>query len=116
MNALFIARSQDDLIMPSPPLGLVCVATAVKHSGHSTAILDISDLNTARTTLAHRIASLGPDAICISIRNIDDQTMQGTRFLLGDIKDIIGWCRECTGAPVIVGGAAFSIYPEEVLR
>ena len=56
-----------------------------------------------------------PQAIGISVRNIDDQNMDNPRFLLDQAKDVVSWCKADTNAPVILGGAGYSIFPETAL-
>ena len=58
---------------------------------------------------------LKPEVIGLSVRNIDDQTMVNTRFLLSPLKDIVALCRSLCGAPIVLGGAGFSIFPESAL-
>ena len=61
------------------------------------------------------IESLRPDVIGIAVRNIDDQSMENTRFLLQEVKDVVAACRSHSQAPIILGGAGYSIFPESVL-
>jgi radical SAM superfamily enzyme YgiQ (UPF0313 family) len=56
-----------------------------------------------------------PEVIGIAVRNIDDQRMENPRLLLGPVKEIVMVCKGLTDAPVILGGAGYSIYPVEVL-
>jgi radical SAM superfamily enzyme YgiQ (UPF0313 family) len=51
----------------------------------------------------------------LSVRNIDDQTMANPRFLLAPLKEVIALCRSLCSAPIVLGGAGFSILPESTL-
>jgi radical SAM superfamily enzyme YgiQ (UPF0313 family) len=42
--------------------------------------------------------------------------MAGTRFLLDPLKKISETCRACSKAPIILGGAGYSMYPERLLE
>ena len=42
--------------------------------------------------------------------------MAGTRFLLEPLKKIAATCRACSKAPIILGGAGYSMYPERLLE
>ncbi len=86
MKVLFISLSMPDLIMPTLPLGLVSVATAAQRDGHEVRILDSTAGSDAAQQAAEAIAAFAPDAIGISVRNIDDQSMRETRFLLEPLQ------------------------------
>ena len=56
-----------------------------------------------------------PEVVGISVRNIDDQDMQSRRFLLEPVKDLVSGCRACTDAPIVLGGAGYSMFPDAAL-
>ena len=62
------------------------------------------------------VQELRPDVIGISVRNVDNQDMTETRFLLEPVREIIDVCRTASNATIVIGGAGFSIFPEAVLR
>ena len=41
--------------------------------------------------------------------------MRNPRFLLDQARDVISWCKEASTAPIILGGAGFSILPDVIL-
>jgi radical SAM superfamily enzyme YgiQ (UPF0313 family) len=53
--------------------------------------------------------------IGVSVRNIDDQNMENPRFLLGPVREIVAVCRNLSDAPIVLGGAGYSIFPESAL-
>jgi radical SAM superfamily enzyme YgiQ (UPF0313 family) len=57
-----------------------------------------------------------PHVIGISVRNIDDQNMPRPQFLLAPVREVIATCRSLSDAPIILGGAGYSIFPESALR
>jgi hypothetical protein len=57
-----------------------------------------------------------PDVVGISVRNIDDQVMDNPAFLLDQVKDVVASCRSFSGAPLVLGGAGYSMYPESALE
>ncbi len=115
MKVLFITISMPDLIMPTLPLGIVCVATAAQRDGHEVRIQEICAGSDAGQQAAEAITDFAPDAIGISVRNIDDQSMHDTRFLLEPLQAIVASCRRLSKAPIILGGAGYSMYPERLL-
>jgi radical SAM superfamily enzyme YgiQ (UPF0313 family) len=62
-----------------------------------------------------RIIAFCPDVIGISVRNIDDQNMQNPRFLLDETRTVIETCRATSSAPIVLGGAGYSLFPDAVL-
>jgi radical SAM superfamily enzyme YgiQ (UPF0313 family) len=56
------------------------------------------------------------DIIGISVRNIDNIVMGQSRFFITELIFILDAIREITDAPVVLGGAALMIMPEEILR
>jgi radical SAM superfamily enzyme YgiQ (UPF0313 family) len=50
------------------------------------------------------------------VRNIDDQNMADPKFLLPPVREVVKTCRSLCDAPIIVGGAGYSIFPESAMR
>ena len=115
MKILFISANTEKINMPALPLGLACVAAATKKSGHDVAIVDLMTESDVRTVLRQAIGGFRPDIIGLSVRNIDDQNMENPRFLLGPVKDVVAVCRSLSEAPIVLGGAGYSIFPESTL-
>jgi hypothetical protein len=116
MKILFIYYNTPELIMPTLPLGLVCVATAVKRDGHEVQLLEIQAGTDPRQALLQAIRDMQPDAVGVSVRNIDDQTMHNTRFLLDPVRAIVAACREFTDAPVSLGAPGTACILKASLR
>lgn len=95
------------------PLGIAHLATALQVRGYDVLI---ADLNKDGDGLSERIAVYGPDFIGISIRNIDDMLIQNTRSFIAPLSDVVAAARSVSQATVILGGSAFSLFPERLLR
>jgi radical SAM superfamily enzyme YgiQ (UPF0313 family) len=115
MKVLFISANTEKINMPTLPLGLACVAAATKKSGHDVAIVDLMMESDVRSVLRQAIEGFRPDIIGLSVRNIDDQNMENPGFLLGSVKDVVAVCRSLSEAPIVLGGAGYSIFPESAL-
>ena len=61
--------------------------------------------------LENEVKRFRPQVIGISMRNIDDQTMKDTAFLLGPVKEVVKRCRDLSDAAIVLGGAGYSIFP-----
>jgi len=61
------------------------------------------------------IQDFQPELIGISVRNIDDQSREHHRFLLEPVKGVVSACRTLSSAPIVLGGAGYTIFPQAVL-
>jgi len=116
MRVLLISANTETINMPVLPLGLACVAEAVKNAGHEIRLVDLMDQRDSRLVLADVINEFQPEIVGISVRNIDDQCMGNPKFLLDSVKDVVSHCRILTNAPITIGGAGYSIFPESSLE
>jgi radical SAM superfamily enzyme YgiQ (UPF0313 family) len=102
--------------MPVLPLGLACVAAATRNAGNEVALLNLMFEGDPMLGIRNSLEDFRPNLIGISARNIDDQNLPRPQFLLAPVKEIIASCRSMSGAPIILGGAGYSIFPESALR
>lgn len=116
MRVLLLSGNREDVDIRVPALGLACVAAATEIAGHDIHVLDLMTTATPREAVENCIEQFRPEVIGLSVRNIDDQRMQNTRFLLDQARDAVRWCREFTDAPIVLGGAGFSILPMPILE
>jgi len=114
MRVLFISVNTESN-MPTLPLGLACVATATQRAGHQVKLVDLSSKKDSSEVIRESTEAFHPDIIGISVRNIDDQSMVDTQFLLDQVKGVVTDCRDNTEVPIILGGAGYSMYPESTL-
>ncbi|NLN92085.1 MAG: radical SAM protein [Candidatus Hydrogenedens sp.] len=115
MKVLLIAANTEQIDMATIPLGLASVAESIKAHGHEVLFLDLMFQADLKTALQETLEKEQPGCIGISVRNIDDQRMESTRFLLTKVKVIIDLCREKTQVPIVLGGAGYTIFPHAVL-
>ncbi|MBP1623801.1 MAG: Radical domain protein, partial [Acidobacteria bacterium] len=116
MRVLLISGNREDVDIRVPPLGLAFVAAAIEAAGHEARLLDFLLEEDPRTAVVQAIRGFNPEAIGVSVRNIDDQRMRNTKFLLDQARDAVAWSREASAAPIILGGAGFSILPQPILN
>jgi radical SAM superfamily enzyme YgiQ (UPF0313 family) len=116
VRVLLISANTETMTMPVLPLGLACVAAATRNAGNDVALLNLMFEGDAKLGIRNSIEDFHPNVIGISVRNIDDQNMPRPQFLLAPVKEIIASCRSLSDAPIILGGAGYSIFPESVLR
>jgi radical SAM superfamily enzyme YgiQ (UPF0313 family) len=115
MKVLLISANTEKINMPTLPMGLGFVAAAVQQAGHEVRFVDLMGPDGQSETLESEIKSFAPEVIGISIRNIDDQVSESTRFLIEGARDVVAACKRLTDAPVVLGGAGYSMFPETAL-
>ena len=115
MRVLFISANREDINMPVLPMGLGCVAAATQKEGHDVRFVDLSTAEDIRAVIDKTIEEFAPGVIGVSVRNIDDQSMNATQFMLDQAKEAAALCRKRSSAPIVLGGAGYSIFPQSAL-
>ncbi len=102
------------------PLGMSVAATALERAGHRVLQFDplaAGGLEHYPAALKTALEAFRPELIGVSLRNLDniDSCTVDCR-LLGHSMALIRLLREnATGIPVVLGGPAFTLYPEALL-
>jgi radical SAM superfamily enzyme YgiQ (UPF0313 family) len=115
LNVLLVSANTERINIPTLPLGMGLVAASVRAAGHTVAVLDLTTAGDPRSAIGGAVRAHRPDVIGVSVRNIDDQCMENPRFLLAQVREVVAACRACAGAPLVLGGAGYSIFPGAVL-
>ena len=118
MKALIIVASREIVHVMVPPLGEAYLGAYLSSQGHDIKILDLTLSNDHKADIEDTIYGFEPDVIGVSIRNIDSTTYPGNLFFYLPVKNVINYIKKIAGPniPVILGGAGFSIFSEEILR
>ncbi len=116
MNVLIICTNQNVLPMPVMPIGACMVAEAAEGAGHRVSVLDLMFERDPVHALTSALRRSKPDVIGLSVRNIDNNDMRGPAFYIPGLLPLIKTIRSSTEAPIILGGAALTVMPEEILR
>ncbi len=99
-----------------PPVGLEYVAESLLDHGYHVRLLDLSVEATPEEAVAREFAADRWDAVGITVRNIDDILVHVQQYFLPQIARLVARVRRHSSAPVILGGAGFSIQPAEILE
>jgi lipid biosynthesis B12-binding/radical SAM protein len=100
---------------PVYPLGLAIISAALANAGHAVEQFDFLACGESEELLAARVAACEPDYVCVSIRNLDNCDSLSATGYPAIAKRLVEVIRAGSRAPVIIGGPAFSIMPEELL-
>ena len=98
------------------PLGPAFVAAATRRAGHEVILLNLMFQEDTNSAIQACIEEFRPNIIGISVRNIDDQNMADPKFLLPPVRKVVATCRSLCDAPIVVGGAGYSMFPASALR
>jgi radical SAM superfamily enzyme YgiQ (UPF0313 family) len=115
MRVLLVAANTERINMPTPPLGAAMVAAAARAAGHRVELLDLLRTGDPVAAVAEAVRRFEPEVIGVSVRNIDDQNMRVPAVLLDRARDVVATCREASAAPIVLGGAGYSIFPGPAL-
>jgi radical SAM superfamily enzyme YgiQ (UPF0313 family) len=116
MNVLIICTNQNVFPMPVMPIGACMVAEAAERAGHRVSVLDLMFERDPARAIASVLRRSKPDVIGLSVRNIDNNDMREPAFFLPGLLPFIKTIRSSTEAPIVIGGAALTVMPEEILR
>jgi lipid biosynthesis B12-binding/radical SAM protein len=103
---------------PVYPLGMAVVASALEAAGHVVLQFDFLAGGRSEAALSASITAFAPDVVGVSLRNIDnvDSFSADRAWYLATSKQLITLVKKSVIAPIILGGPAFSILPEEILE
>jgi radical SAM superfamily enzyme YgiQ (UPF0313 family) len=108
--------SANTLLEPHPvyPMGLDYVAQAVTGS-HEVRILD-ANLVAGEEELRAALEEFAPGAVGISLRNVDNGSLDTTQSFLEGFRCLVRTVRNHSEAVVILGGSGFSLFAERLLE
>lgn len=102
---------------PVFPLGLAYVGTALSVCGHEARIVDANVMDDLDAGLRRAIEAHRPECIGLSLRNIDNQNRADLEYAYLFFRETLRRTARWAGdIPLVVGGAGFSMFPEEVMR
>ena len=111
---LLVNTNVEKFPYPIPPVGLSLLASYLEQWYDVRVYDGVFDEG---RSLVDLVREYNPDYIGFSIRNIDDVVADKTIFYMDRImSDFIMPVRDISGAPVIVGGSGFSVFPEDVMK
>jgi len=92
------------------------VGTALRNAGHDVRWFDALRHADPKSALAAAIDAVHPEAVLLSIRNIDNAAFPSPSRHFEDHLELARVVREKSKAPFLLGGSAFSLLPEAFLE
>jgi radical SAM superfamily enzyme YgiQ (UPF0313 family) len=116
MKVLLINSNAEIHPWPVIPLGLCHISSVLRANGYGVKFVDLCFEHNLRSAIGTALREFHPDAIGITIRNIDNANFLVPVFYLRDIrKNVVTPCKEFSRAPIILGGSAIGIAPEQIM-
>ena len=115
MRIAFVSGNQEKLPHAATPLGLLYVmASTPEH--HEKEFIDLCFEADPGAALGDRLTAFKPDLVAISMRNIQNNDYAGVSDNLDYYAGLIERTRSSSAAPIVLGGAGFSIMPVELMK
>jgi radical SAM superfamily enzyme YgiQ (UPF0313 family) len=115
VNILLISANLETKPAPVYPLGVSRLATFLKAQGHTVRVFDCL-VHGRLETLQDVIDEFQPGLVGLSLRNIDNTESENTRDYVTGYQELMVQVRAATPAPVVLGGPAYSMFPEVLLK
>jgi radical SAM superfamily enzyme YgiQ (UPF0313 family) len=116
MRVLIVSINQEKRFNAITPLGAGYIAAAVQSAGHEAKLLDLCFEDNIELAIQHQITMWPPEVIGISVRNLDSTLYLAPFSFIPSLQTVVKVCRLYSNAPIVLGGAGFSIMPEAILR
>ena len=106
MRILLISVNRERMPYPVAPLGLAYIAGALKQAGHNVRAVDLCFSTAIEHDLTQIVEDSPPDAIGISLRNLDNLTYPSSLSYLPELEETVAIVRRRTPAPLVIGGCS----------
>lgn len=116
VRVVLVSANREHFPEPVFPLGAAYVAGALLRRGASVRIFDAGLHLFPLHALRRELRGFKPDVIGLSLRNIDNAAYPCTRSYVPGYIKIVETIRSLCTTPVILGGSACSIFPEELMK
>lgn len=114
MKVMFVSGNREKLPDAVIPLGLLYVMASTPNH-HEKILVDLCFEAHPFQALSNAIHDAKPDLVAISMRNIQNNDYTGLSDNLNYYSQLVAECKARTDAPVVLGGAGFSVMPRELL-
>jgi len=116
LRVLLISANTEKLPDPVFPIGAAYMAAVAERHGHAVETFDLCFLDALRPALDHKVRAATPDVVGISLRNIDSSSYPLNTSYIDDYRTLVDTLRALTPAPIVLGGAGFTVMPSTILE
>jgi radical SAM superfamily enzyme YgiQ (UPF0313 family) len=116
LKILIVSTNRNRQPFPVLPFGACIAAEGAERAGHTVRMLDLMFSRDPLAAVACETRAMRPDIAGISIRNIDSNDIMRPELLLEGARSVVDTLRKESGARIIVGGAAATVMPGQILR
>ncbi|HVN83587.1 MAG TPA: lipid biosynthesis B12-binding/radical SAM protein [Candidatus Binatia bacterium] len=116
LRVLLVSANTEKRPDPVFPIGAAYMAAVAEAHGHVVETFDVCFLDALRPALDETIRAFDPHVVGISLRNIDSSSYPQNTSYIDDYKELVDAVRELTNAPVVLGGAGFTVMPQAILE
>ncbi len=95
------------------PIGLAYVAGHLDPQRHQLKVLDLMFSDDYLADVESAVLDFRPELVGISLRNLSNHSYMDPQWALPITREVIDRVRELSTAPIVCGGPAFSLLPEE---
>lgn len=115
MKIAFVSANREKLPDAVVPLGLLYVVASTPER-HPRSLVDLCFEREPVRALRRQLAAQGPDLVAIGLRNIQNNHYAGVADNLAYYEELVAAARSVSSAPIVLGGAGFSVMPDEIMR
>jgi radical SAM superfamily enzyme YgiQ (UPF0313 family) len=98
------------------PNGPASIAAVLISQGHRVEILDLLFAGDVEEAIITHLEKYNRELVGISLRETDNNELFGFRFYLENAKRVVDLVKKHSHAQIIIGGAAFTLFPLELLQ
>jgi radical SAM superfamily enzyme YgiQ (UPF0313 family) len=116
MNISIVSTNREkapDALIPNGP---ACVAAWLREQGHQVQILDLCFSPNIEQAITTHLKSYAPQLVGVSIRHTENNELFYLRSFLQYEKSAVDIVKKQSGAKILLGGAAFTLFPQELLN
>ncbi|HSD11010.1 MAG TPA: cobalamin-dependent protein, partial [Candidatus Binatia bacterium] len=116
MRLLLVSANTEKIPDPVYPIGAALVGAAARRAGHDVEAVDLCFAEDARSLVVDAVRDFGPHVVGLSLRNLDNSAYPENCSYIEDYRALVSWVRQTTDAPVVLGGAGFTVMPTTILE
>jgi len=98
------------------PLGLEYLTEACCQQNIEVEVVDLCFEDDPLAALQQRLAAAAPKLVGISVRNTDNCYLLSAHSFIPHLAEVVAATRRATSAPIVLGGAGFSVAPAAVMQ